>query len=178
MGKELALFKEEIAPSFGLAPLHMTWADKVSWVMGYFLSKGPALGVVPLVTHEMTEDSYIRSLYVPTGTLVFGRTHLTGHTLYLDKGEDLIFTPNGIIHRVAPWKTVTTPGFQMVRYTLTDTVSRAVLHNPDNLSREELERRCVKDEGLQLSDAREIYARHKLLEHSGNTNTCHLSHSP
>jgi hypothetical protein len=124
----------------------------------------------------MTDDCYIRLLRVPAGTLIFGRVHITGHLLMLDYGEDLTFGPDGIVHRVAPWKTHTKPGFQMVRYAITDTVSRAILPNPEHLTREELEKRHVEDESLQIEKATAIYNKHNVLTFTHENNEeCHSS---
>ena len=66
------------------------------------------------LTHRFTPGMYIREIFMPKGTMVISRKHLTEHPFIVAKGHASVMTESGIEHFRAPYCGITKPGTQRV----------------------------------------------------------------
>jgi hypothetical protein len=107
-------------------PEHLTWKEKVAFV-AYQISLLPQTEAP--VEHLFAPGVYIREMQIPAGMLFVGRAHRYGHLCQLVKGSIIMITPNGKIRLDAPAQIMSTPGYHMVLYSITDVVGRTVHGN-------------------------------------------------
>ena len=72
----------------------------------------------------------MRDMHIPAGTLFIGRVHRHGHVCQLLEGSVIHISETGQREVQAPFEMFTTPGTQVVLYTLTDILGRTVHPNP------------------------------------------------
>lgn len=137
--------------------LKLSWAEKLALLTYRF-------GMLPQrecpVTHEFLPGLYTRTMRIPAGTLFLGRAHIDGHKCELVEGSVLHITEHDrrVVH--APFSMVTTPGYQMVLFTLTDVVGRTVHPNPEeSRDTEWLERDIFQTQKELLKQGEAIHRR-------------------
>lgn len=84
------------------------------------------------VTHRFEQNLYVRDIRIPAGSLFIGRAHRHGHVCQLLEGSVIHITENGRGIVEAPFEMMTTPGYHVVLYALTDVLGRTVHPNPSN----------------------------------------------
>lgn len=145
-----------IVPQWDQLP-DLNWKEKVAYLTYEFL-KAPQIGCP--VEHLFEDGNYIREMRIPAGTLFLGRAHRHGHQCQLVSGVAIQITPEGKRIGEAPITMMTTPGYHMVLYSVTDVVGRTIHPNPeDSRDTEWLERDIFESvESLQALGA-ELHAR-------------------
>lgn len=112
-------------------PETLTWPEKVAY-LAWQVSQLPQASMP--VTHQFQDGHYIREMTIPAETVFLGRMHRQGHTLELLEGEAILILPTGPVHKRAPDRLQTVPGFQAVAFTLTDVRVRSL--HPDTGERD------------------------------------------
>lgn len=82
--------------------------------------------------HHFSPGVYLRELFIPKGTLLTGKIHLTEHLSILSQGEMLVWTEDGIKQVKASTVVPSKPGAKRVGYALVDSTWITVHHNPTN----------------------------------------------
>lgn len=128
----------DVIPMLDHLPLDLTWSEKIALLTVGVLDLPQH--EVPLAHHFEDDGTYIREITCPAGAIIIGRTHIHGHLCELLEGEVIHVTEGARIHRKAPFSVHTTPGYQMVVYTMTPIKARTVHPNPtDSRDVDELE---------------------------------------
>lgn len=112
-------------------PETLSWSEKVAY-LAWQVSQVPQASMP--VTHQFRDGQYIREMRIPAETIFLGRIHRQGHTLELLEGEAMLILPTGPVHKCAPDRLQTVPGFQAVAFTLTDVLVRSL--HPDTGERD------------------------------------------
>lgn len=104
---------------------------------------------VPL-THTFVGGAYVRTGWVPAGTLIVGHKLATAVPLVLLQGTACIVS-DGVRHEVeAPWATVSEPGSRRLIYALTDCLCMNALATTATTV-PELEAQVIQQENACLS---------------------------
>lgn len=74
------------------------------------------------VTHHFASGLYAREIFIPKGTTLTGKKHLTGHFNFLMKGQIKVVTEDGVLVLTAPAIIPSAPGIKRAGVTLEDTV--------------------------------------------------------
>ena len=131
----------------------LSWEEKVA-ILAYrtsLLAQNPAP-----VTHTVSERLYMREIKIPAGTLVVGRKHLKGHTLFLVSGSAVVITNEGRFTFRAPAMYTSAAGDYTVAYTLSDTVCRTLHPDPSTLDIKTLENEWFGDPGEVIAHGKHI----------------------
>lgn len=119
----------DVIPMLDNLPPALKWDEKLALLTVGLLNLPQH--DVPLA-HRFENGNYIREITCPAGAVIIGRTHIHGHLCELLEGEVIHVTETARIHRKAPFSIHTTPGYQMVVYTLTPIKARTVHPNPSD----------------------------------------------
>jgi len=117
----------DVIPMLDSLPTALKWDEKLALL---------TVGLLDLPQHEVPlahrfeEGQYIREITCPAGAIIIGRTHIHGHLCELLEGEVIHVMENERVHRHAPFSIHTTPGYQMVVFTVTPIKARTVHPNP------------------------------------------------
>ena len=75
------------------------------------------------LTHEFADGVYVRTIFIPKGTIIVGKIHRHAHPNFLMKGEVTVVTENGGVQRLkAPVSMISGAGTKRVVFTHEDTV--------------------------------------------------------
>jgi len=105
----------------------------------------PQLDLPP--EHGFGPGFYTRTLRIPAGAHIVGKTHAKEHIFILSKGEMLVATVDGRRHVKAPFQAVCRAGLKRVGYALTDCIGTNV-HLTDETDLERLEAELILPEAL------------------------------
>lgn len=76
-----------------------------------------------ITTHRFAPGIYIRQLFIPFGTLLTGRIHLTEHPYVISQGDISVWTKEtGTLRLKAPYTGFTLPGTRRLGYAHEDTI--------------------------------------------------------
>ena len=122
--------QQSLMPFLDSLPVTLSWKEKVAYVAAQLLN-GPHDALAP-VEHIFENCLYIRKLRIPAHRLFIGRAHLLGHECALLSGSIIVLAEGYQQRMDAPQAMLTTPGFHMIVYTLTDIVAQTAHPNPTN----------------------------------------------
>lgn len=75
------------------------------------------------VDHLFTPGLYVRTIFMPAGSLIISKIHKTRHPYTVTKGRANVFTDtDGIVEIVAPFQGITEPGTRRLLHILEDMV--------------------------------------------------------
>jgi quercetin dioxygenase-like cupin family protein len=83
--------------------------------------------------HHFGAGIYMRELFIPKGTTLTGKIHLTEHLNILSQGEMRVWTDEGMKDLKASTVITSKPGIKRVGYAIEDSVWITVHHNPENV---------------------------------------------
>lgn len=84
------------------------------------------------VQHHFAPGFYLREIFMPRGTVVISKKHVTEHQFVISKGRVSVWDPfKGTQHLQAPHVGLTKPGTQRVLYIHEDCVWTTAHANPD-----------------------------------------------
>lgn len=95
--------------------------------------------------HSFGPGFYARTLRIPAGTVIVGRTHAREHIFMLTQGEMELCTEDGRQHVKAPFMAVCRAGLKRVGVALTDVVGSNI-HITDETDLEKLESLLIASE--------------------------------
>jgi len=85
------------------------------------------------VEHQFVPGLYIRTIFMPAGTLLTSKIHKTEHPFVITKGRVSVFIPEeGVVHLEAPHRGITKPGTRRVLYIHEDCTWTTYHPNPTN----------------------------------------------
>lgn len=116
----------------------------------WMANSGLALANCP-VTHRFTEGLYSREIFMPAGSLIVSKIHLTEHQYMVSWGKVSVWTDEDkeiIIE--APYTDSTKPGTRRVLFCHTDVLWTTFHPNPDNENVEEIEERIIEKHDNKL----------------------------
>jgi hypothetical protein len=131
----------------------LSWEEKVA-LLAYrtaVMEQNPAP-----VTHTLSHNMYIREMHLKAGTLVVGRKHLKGHTLFLTRGSAVVITNEGRFTFKAPAMYTSSPGDYTVAYTLEDCVVRTGHPDPKTMDLKALENEWFGDPSEVVAHGKHI----------------------
>jgi hypothetical protein len=102
-----------------------------------------AVGKVPQVEcplqHSFIDGVYVRTIFIPAGTVIVGKIHKHSHANILSKGEVSVMTEAGGLERLVGPLTMTSPaGCKRAVYAHTDT-TWTTIHRTDETDLEKIE---------------------------------------
>lgn len=111
-------------------------------------------------THYFSDGIYMREVFIPKGTTVTGKIHLTGHLSILSQGDLSVLTEDGIKRLQASTVVRSMPGIKRAAFAHEDSVWITIHPNTENEKDvEKLENRLVVesyDQFLEASKPKEI----------------------
>lgn len=103
------------------------------------------------LNHYFAPNIYVREIFMPAGSLVLGKTHLTTHLNSVVMGCVRLMMNNKIQEISAPYTFVSEAGTQKALYIVKDCIWQTTHYNPTNTqSVSELEDVLVEDNNDQL----------------------------
>lgn len=95
--------------------------------------------------HVFPPGLYLRTIFIPKGTVIVGKIHRHQHGNILSQGEVAVLTESGGLERLrGPITMVSEPGTKRAVYALTDVVWTTIHLNPTNTQDlEQLEREII-----------------------------------
>ena len=129
--------------SSGLAPGELGYAPKIDELEKAIIENLPAVEL-PLV-HKFTPGQYIREIFMPRGSVVTSKIHMTTHPFFILKGKVLIYTMDQEQPYIfeAPCWGITTPGTRRAIVMLEDTIWVTV-HAVTETDLAEIEKKIIK----------------------------------
>lgn len=115
------------------AELSTCLADRAEVTMLGMLGDGTAHVVEMPVTHQFADGLYIRTIFIPAGTLLTSREHLHQHPFIISQGDISVTSDTeGAVRYKAPHIGITEPGTRRVLYAHEDTTWTTAHLNPTN----------------------------------------------
>src|SRR5688572_12560358 len=97
-------------------------ADRAEVTMLGMLGDGTAHVVEMPVTHQFADGLYIRTIFIPAGTLLTSREHLHQHSFTISQGDISVTSDTeGAVRYKAPHVGITEPGTRRVLFAHEDT---------------------------------------------------------
>ena len=86
------------------------------------------------LTHEFVDGIYVRTIFMPAGTVCVGKIHRHRHPNFLMKGRATVVTEDGGMEDLtAPLRMISPAGTQRAVFVHEDTEWTTIHHNPDNV---------------------------------------------
>lgn len=104
------------------------------------------------VTHNFIPGFYIRTIFMPAGTLVTSRIHLTRHCYHISFGEVKVWINGEWQVLKAPFSGITQAGTRRVLETITDVIW-TTFHQTDKTTVEEVEDEIIEKHENQFLEA-------------------------
>jgi quercetin dioxygenase-like cupin family protein len=96
------------------------------------------------VKHHFTEGLYVREIFMPAGSLITSKIHITQHQYFVLKGKAIVWI-DGIEHIIeAPFVGVTEPNTRRVLYIIEDSIWVTSHPNEFNENLEQIEARIIE----------------------------------
>ena len=86
------------------------------------------------LTHVFTPGLYVRTAFMPAGSLIITVTHDTRHPFMITTGEADVISPEGTDTYLAPYMGITQPGTKRLIYVKKDVTWTTLHANPENLT--------------------------------------------
>jgi hypothetical protein len=75
------------------------------------------------VEHEFHPGLYVRTIFMPAGSMIVSKIHNTEHPYVVTEGQCLVWTAEkGAVHIMAPHRGITVPGTRRILFILEDCV--------------------------------------------------------
>lgn len=95
--------------------------------------------------HSFIDGVYVRTIFIPAGTVIVGKIHKHSHANILSQGEVSVFTEGGGLQRLSgPLTMVSEPGTKRAVYAHTDT-TWTTIHATEERDLEEIERYVIAE---------------------------------
>ena len=102
------------------------------------------------LTHRFADQTYIREIFIPAGTLIVGKIHRHSHLNFISKGRVLVRTESGGVEElVAPLTIISPAGTKRIAYALEDTTWTTV-HVTDKTDMVEIEKEIIVEDYAAL----------------------------
>lgn len=88
--------------------------------------------------HSFIDGVYVRTIFIPAGTVIVGKIHKHSHANILSKGEVIVFTEDGWEHLKGPLTMVSPAGCKRAVRALTDT-TWTTIHRTDETDLDKIE---------------------------------------
>mgnify|MGYP007100086479 CR=1 FL=1 len=131
----------------------------------WMANSGLALANCP-VTHRFTPGLYIREIFMPAGSLIVSKIHLTEHPYMVMWGKVSVWTDDeGEVEIEAPFTGTTMAGTRRVLFCHTDVLWTTCHLNPDNENVEQIENRIIQkhDNPLLSQGQKDFFAKQNKL---------------
>jgi hypothetical protein len=92
----------------------------------------PLYDIDELTNHDFCDGLYARTLVLPAGSVIVGKTHASENFFLLVAGSIIVTTPEGPKVITAPYLAVTHPGEKRAGFALTDAITMNFHANPLN----------------------------------------------
>ena len=103
------------------------------------ISSGEMREVDCPLQHSFIDGVYVRTIFIPAGTVIVGKIHKHSHANILSKGEVSVFTEDGGLERLSGPLTMTSPaGCKRAVYAHTDT-TWTTIHRTDETDLDKIE---------------------------------------
>lgn len=97
------------------------------------------------VTHRFTPGLYVREIFMPAGSIITSKVHLTEHPFTVSQGHCWVFTEGGNWQEIrAPYTGITRPGTRRLLFMVRDTVW-STYHVTDKTDVAEIEEEIILD---------------------------------
>lgn len=105
--------------------------------------------------HGFGPGFYARSIFIPAGTALIGKTHATEHIFMLTQGDITLYAPDGTERRItAPFQMVCPAGTQRAGFAHADTVCTNI-HITTETDLDKLEAALITAPALEAPAAQE-----------------------
>jgi hypothetical protein len=110
--------------------------------------------------HHFSDGVYVRELFIPAGTILTSKHHLTNHTVIVSQGDIAVWSEEfGAQHISGPVTYASSAGSRRIGYAFTDTVWSTVHPNPTNTRNvEEIEARLYAERSLPTLPSADVDA--------------------
>lgn len=113
---------EQLKPfDFGKDISERTLREKIDLLEGMMLGM-PEHQIEITPKHYFSNGLYAREIFIPKGTTLTGKIHLTEHINVISKGDISVMTEKGIERIKAPFTLISLPGTKRVGFAHEDTV--------------------------------------------------------
>jgi quercetin dioxygenase-like cupin family protein len=106
-------------------------------------------------THTFGPGLYVRTILIPAGVTLVGKTHRTEHVFMVLKGDITLVTDEGRIRVQAPFQCVSKPGVKRAGYAHSETVC-ANVHITNETDLVKLEAQLIQLDSLPGPNHKEI----------------------
>ena len=118
------------------------------------------------LTHSFVPGFYVRTIFMPAGTMMTSKIHKTQHPYHVSKGKVNVIIGDGIEHIEAPYWGMTEPNTRRILYIVED-CEWTTFHATDKTTPEEVEDDIIeKHDNPLLSDE---------IKRKNHLNICHSS---
>jgi hypothetical protein len=101
--------------------------------------------------HVFTPGIYVRTIFIPAGTVMTGKIHRHEHYNILQSGTVSVYSKDGLHTLTGPHAMVSSSGVKRALYAHTDVTWTTFHHNPEELrDLAELEKHIIAPEYAQL----------------------------
>lgn len=107
------------------------------------------------VKHIFSEGLYAREIFIPKGTLLTGKIHLTEHLNIISQGDISVLTEHGMKRIKAPCAIVSSAGIKRAGYAHEDTVWTTI-HATNETDLEKLEAELIAPDYAALDETLKI----------------------
>jgi len=107
------------------------------------------------VKHIFSEGLYAREIFIPKGTLLTGKIHLTEHLNIISQGDISVLTEHGMKRIKAPCTIVSSAGIKRAGYAHEDTVWTTI-HATNETDLEKLEAELIAPDYAALDETLKI----------------------
>lgn len=95
--------------------------------------------------HSFIDGVYVRTIFIPAGTVIVGKIHKHSHANILSQGEVSVFTEGGGLQRLkGPLTMVSAPGTKRAVYAHTDT-TWTTIHATEEKDLEKIEKYVIAE---------------------------------
>lgn len=103
------------------------------------IAGGPLPAVECPLQHSLIDGVYVRTIFIPAGTVIVGKIHKHSHANILSQGEVIVFTEEGDMeHLKGPLTMVSPAGCKRAVRALTDT-TWTTIHRTDETDLDKIE---------------------------------------
>ncbi len=115
------------------------------------------------LAHNFTDGVYVRTMFIPAGTVIVGKTHKHECISLVSKGRITIFTEDGLKEVQAPYMANAPAGVKRVGWAHEDTIWTTIHKNEDNeTDLDLLEDRYTINDTLDVQEFLEEYKQKQL----------------
>jgi hypothetical protein len=120
------------AAEFGDLPAQVETRSQIKELEEAIKRDLPLYDIDKLTKHDFCEGLYARTLLLPAGSVVVGKTHASENFFLLVAGSIMVTTPEGPKVITAPYLAKTQPGEKRAGFALTDAITMNFHANPLN----------------------------------------------